>query len=899
MLALAVLLGFGGGPPTLHAQELLDAARLGGVGEVTIDAVARDHDDGVWLAGRFPQEFDADPGPGVHPLTSPNGSAFVIHLAEDGSLLWAGQFDGDQWGVWVEDLAVAPDGSVLLGGTFDSRTDFDPGPGVRWLDPANSNKDGFLARLTPAGQLRWVGQVGGIGYDAVTSIAVAATGEWVIGGTFERTADLDPGVPVSTRQSQGHSDVFLLVLDAEGAVVRIDVLAGASLNSLQDLVVGLDGAITVVGGFFGTMDLDPGSNEYPVTSAGHLDGFVARLDAQGSFEWGGRLGGTDSDSVVAAAIDPLGHTYLAGVFEGTADLDPGAASEAMNTSLGYSDSFVLALASAGSTEWVRTARGAGYETVRALSGDPAGGVYVAGSISSGSQASFEVLGTQFQLGSGNGSTAFLWHVDGSGGFAWAGGFRPIAIPNQSGSSYVWGLTALDDGEILLAGSFESTVDFDPGLASHELSAGDACDAFVARVRDVEHAPTTVVVPDERATIQAAIDAAHHFDRILVRSGTYRESIDFRGQHVALVALGAEGPVVLDGAGAGPVVAFRNLEGRAARLEGFVVRNGESVLEGGGIEITGSPTVVGNVITGNFACGGGGGIRVRHGAPRIERNRIFDNHQSPGCSGGIGGGGMAIQSATGAEIFSNRIHDNSWGFSGGGGIAFWISGMPLLRDNWIVSNESGGDGGGITMANGSSPILLQNVIADNEARRRGGGAHWRIPSNVPGPLLIHNTFANNRAELGSAVYQWTGANSQVRFLGNILSSDSPTDALVYCEAGAPTFQFNDLFNAGSSRTRGTCIDPTGSGGNISADPRFAAPEELDFELLADSAAVDAGLTQISLLGFLDAALRPRYSDGDGDGTLELDLGAFEFQGTMTLLFRDGFESGDRSAWEKEP
>lgn len=901
IVVLMVLLGLGGGTRVLHSQDFLDAARLGGPGEVTIDAATRDDGNGVWLAGRFPQEIDADPGPGLHPLVSPSGSAFVIHLGGDGALLWAGQFDGEEWGIRVADLAVAPDGSVAIVGSFTSPTDFDPGPGVRTLVPSSTNADGFLVRLGPTGQLLWTGQVGGVGSDFVTSVAIDGAGGWTVGGTFQANADLDPGAAVATRQSLGQSDIFLLALDATSSLFRLDVLASESIDSLRDVAVSDDGSITVVGSFGGTMDLDPGPQVFSVTSSGFSDGFVARLNAQGSFEWGGGLGGPGSDSVVAAVTDSLGRTYVAGVFQEVADLDLSAAGEALHSSLGASDTFALALAPTGSTEWIRTARGAGYEVVRALALDPTGGLYLAGSIASGSQAIFEVRGTQFQLGSGNGSTAFLWHVDSSGGFEWAGGFRPVPLPNQSGSAYPWDLVVLDEGTILLAGSFESTVDFDPGVTSSELTAGDASDAFIAWVRDVVHPPTTVVVPDERATIQAAIDAAHHFDRILVRSGTYRELIDFRGQHVVLEAFGDEGTVVLEGNGSGPVVAFRNSEGRAARLEGFVVRNGSGLLEGGGVHIVGSPAVVRNVITGNYSCLGGGGIQVQSGAPRIERNQIFDNHQQPDCSGGIGGGGMSLRFASGAEILGNRITGNSWGRygRGGGGVAFWISGAPLLRDNRIVSNYSDGIGGGITMTNSSFPILVQNVIADNEARLEGGGAYWMTPTGSPAPLLIHNTFANNRATLGSAVYHRSLTNDPVVFVGNILSSDTPTEGLVYCDARPAVFQSNDLYNAGSTLVRGNCADPTGSGGNISEDPRFVAPATLDLRLLADSPAIDAGPGSAPYLTFVDAASEPRYSDGDGDGSYQLDMGAHEHQGTSSLLFRDGFESADRTAWEPSP
>jgi hypothetical protein len=39
---------------------------------------------------------------------------------------------------------------------------------------------------------------------------------------------------------------------------------------------------------------------------------------------------------------------------------------------------------------------------------------------------------------------------------------------------------------------------------------------------------------------------------------------------------------------------------------------------------------------------------------------------------------------------------------------------------------------------------------------------------------------------------------------------------------------------------------------------------------------------------------RHADGDGSGTARCDIGAVEL--LATLIFSDGFESGDTSAWD---
>src|SRR5262245_50554781 len=123
---------------------------------------------------------------------------------------------------------------------------------------------------------------------------------------------------------------------------------------------------------------------------------------------------------------------------------------------------------------------------------------------------------------------------------------------------------------------------------------------------------TLNVPGDFATIQAAIDAATPGDTVLVASGTYHEHIDFEGKAIAVASAGGPNSTVIDGGANGRVVNFSNGEGRGSILRGFTVRNGSEIegVPGAGIRVfRADPTIQGNVITGNVACGDGGGISV--------------------------------------------------------------------------------------------------------------------------------------------------------------------------------------------------------------------------------------------------------------------------------------------------
>ena len=144
--------------------------------------------------------------------------------------------------------------------------------------------------------------------------------------------------------------------------------------------------------------------------------------------------------------------------------------------------------------------------------------------------------------------------------------------------------------------------------------------------------------------------------------------------------------IVDGGGAGPVASFKSGEGSGSVLNGLTLRNGSPsntfpfFNEGGGVAIlNSSPTITGNVITGNHAiCGIG--MEVKGGSAIIRGNTITGNTQAGG-DGGCGGGGIEV-----TGDFSHPVA------------------TPLITGNTITNNSllGGGFGGGIEVAFNASP-----------------------------------------------------------------------------------------------------------------------------------------------------------------------------------------------------
>src|SRR5207249_8061985 len=168
---------------------------------------------------------------------------------------------------------------------------------------------------------------------------------------------------------------------------------------------------------------------------------------------------------------------------------------------------------------------------------------------------------------------------------------------------------------------------------------------------------TINVPAGQPTILAAINAASNGDTVLVAPGTYYENIYFLGKAITVTSSGGPSVTTINGG-----VAFTDSEGRNSVLSGFTITNGT---RGGIYMYYASPTISGNVITGNLDCGGGGGIVAEFSSALIQGNIITNNgeypnpqYPDPSC-GGYGGGGILVLWEGSVQIIGNTISGKSW------------------------------------------------------------------------------------------------------------------------------------------------------------------------------------------------------------------------------------------------
>lgn len=401
------------------------AVSMGGASNDGGNGIVADSSGNVYITGFFQNTVDFDPGPGTYYLTSDgNYDIFVLKLDASGNLIWAVSMGG-QSTQSAHGLAVDPSGYLYITGEFYGTTDFDPGTGTNYIT-SNGILDIFTLKMDSTGDVIWVKSMGGTAIDRGYAIAADDHGNVYTAGVFNGTVDFNPGVGAYNLSSNGNEDIFIQKLDSLGNFIWAVSIGNANQDYVSDMAVDIHGNIYTTGWYYGTLDFDPGigiynlstngeaifilkldgsgnflwaksmgdsvNNEgyaisldaignvystgrfqntvdfdpdtstYYLTSNGHNDVFVQKLDTAGNLVWAINVGGTSRDNGNGITIDKYDNILLTGLFSSTVDFDPGAgvATQICN---GYNDVFVLKLSQCQTSFYTFTDTACNFYTV--------------------------------------------------------------------------------------------------------------------------------------------------------------------------------------------------------------------------------------------------------------------------------------------------------------------------------------------------------------------------------------------------------------------------------------------------------------------------------------------------------------------------------------------------------
>ncbi len=378
--------------------------------------------------------------------------------------------------------AIDNSGNIYTIGSFAMTVDFDPGSGSYNLASAGY-EDIFIQKLDANGNFIWAKSMGGTSHDIGNSIAIDNSGNIYTTGDFGGTVDFDPGSGVYNLTSVGYYDIFIQKLDANGDFIWAKSMGGTSYERGYSIALDNSGNVFTIGEYRETVDFDPGSGTYNLTSAGNDDVFIQKLDSSGNFIWAKSMGGSLIDYGNSIAIDNSGNIYTTGFFGGTADFDPSSGTYNL-TSKGDWDIFVQKLDANGIFIWAKSMGGTSNENGRSIAVDNSGNVYTIGSFKG--TVDFDPGSGSYNLTSAGYQDIFIQKLDTNGNFIWA-----ESIGGTS-SDFVSSIAIDNSVNIYIIGGFADTVDFDPNSGIYNLTSAGGSDIFILKLKQNTSGMSTIV-----------------------------------------------------------------------------------------------------------------------------------------------------------------------------------------------------------------------------------------------------------------------------------------------------------------------------------------------------------------------------------------------------------------------
>jgi len=188
-------------------------------------------------------------------------------------------------------------------------------------------------------------------------------------------------------------------------------------------------------------------------------------------QWAIGAGSPLSDDARSCVVAPNGNVYLAGLFSGTMDLDPSAATYNINSN-GQSDIFLACYTSSGNFLWGLNVGGTSYDGVLSMATDKSSNVLIAGFFS-GQHVNFDPLSTGIYLS----DMGVIGPVLTTAGDGFVAKYTPLgkcvwAI--DLGDSSVFDVAEAvgvdEQNNVYVGGDFHFTMDIDPSAGSTLLNA---------------------------------------------------------------------------------------------------------------------------------------------------------------------------------------------------------------------------------------------------------------------------------------------------------------------------------------------------------------------------------------------------------------------------------------------
>jgi hypothetical protein len=287
----------------------------------------------------------------IDTFTSTNYNKILIcKMNVNGNFIWSKSFSSNEK-VNISAIKTDDAGNIYSCGEFKGTTDFNPSGGIDNLVCSQATyQDIFCSKLNASGNFVWVKQLAGKGNKYVNSVAVDKNENVYLTGAFSDSLDFDPGSGKIFLHNYAR-DSYICKLDKSGNYSWAYQIGGnPTFEDGINVIVNNNSDIYVTGLFTGFCDFDfQTGTKYLYAENEGTSMYYGKYSTNGELIWIKQVDmnvppkefsyGVFPNNI---AFDDNGHVYIAGIFDFSADFNPGK--DILNlTSQGGFDIFLLAL----------------------------------------------------------------------------------------------------------------------------------------------------------------------------------------------------------------------------------------------------------------------------------------------------------------------------------------------------------------------------------------------------------------------------------------------------------------------------------------------------------------------------------------------------------------------------
>lgn len=196
----------------------------------------------IFLTGVNYGPIDYDPSAATNIFTT-SGQGVICSYTLNGDLIWA--YPLGTVHAWLDYFGFTASNEIVIAGSFvGSNTDFDPGP--QWQPYSSQGRDIFVVKLSANGLLQWARVYVNFGDQTLTGFTLVGSNSFMITGTTNATADLDPSAATFIINCPSGIQQFMARYD----MVAGDFVSGTAMpQALSTLQLEWTGTHFVVFGF--------------------------------------------------------------------------------------------------------------------------------------------------------------------------------------------------------------------------------------------------------------------------------------------------------------------------------------------------------------------------------------------------------------------------------------------------------------------------------------------------------------------------------------------------------------------------------------------------------------------------------------------------------------------------